>query len=297
MSDAPPDDRLTFPLRSRARRADRRRVLILGVASALIFLAIVPFAKLQLPEIRAFIPSYQAALALADLITAAVLYVYFYRLRSYALLLLAGGYLFTALMAAIHTLTFPGLFAPEGLLGAGPQTTAWLYMFWHGVFPAMVIGYGLLKDESPGAATQRHARIAIALNVLCVAAAAVVLTLIATRWSSALPPIMAGNSYTPAMLAVVTAVWACSLAGFIVLWVRPPYSLLDLWLILVMVAWMFDIALAAVLNAGRFDLGFYAGRIYGLVAGMLVLVVLLTDARVIGAWPGQLRRERRERES
>ena len=29
-------------------------------------------------------------------------------------------------MAIVHALTVPGLFAPAGLLGAGPQTTAWL---------------------------------------------------------------------------------------------------------------------------------------------------------------------------
>ena len=34
----------------------------------------------------------------------------------------------------------------------------------------------------------------------------------------------------------------------------------------VLFAWLLDIALSAVLNAGRFDVGFYAGRIYGLLA-------------------------------
>jgi len=33
------------------------------------------------------------------------------------------------LLTIVHALTFPGLFAPAGLLGAGPQSTAWLYMF------------------------------------------------------------------------------------------------------------------------------------------------------------------------
>src|SRR2546426_8771740 len=45
----------------------------------------------------------------------------------------------------------------------------------------------------------------------------------------------------------------------------------------VMCAWLFDIALAAVFNAGRFDLGFYAGRIYGLLAASFVLMVLLLE--------------------
>ena len=100
-----------------------------------------------MPAIWAFIPSYQSALATNDLITAVLLYAQFGLLRSRALLLLAAGYLFTALMAVVHMLTFPGLFAPTGLLGATPQSTAWLYMFWHGGFP--LHGDRLRADEGP----------------------------------------------------------------------------------------------------------------------------------------------------
>ena len=122
-------------------------------------------------------------------------------------------------------------------------------------------------------------------------ASSFVLTLIATAGSAALPPIMAGNSYTPAMIVVVSAVWALSLAALLALWWRRPHSVLDVWLMLVMVAWLFDIALAAVLNAGRFDVGFYAGRIYGLAAATFVLIVLLLET---GALYAQLARSFRE---
>jgi len=61
------------------------------------------------------------------------------------------------------------------------------------------------------------------------------------------------------------------------------HSVLDLWLMVVMCAWIFDIALSAVLNAGRFDLGFYAGRIYGLLAASFVLIVLLLENSVLYA--------------
>ena len=77
------------------------------------------------------------------------------------------------------------------------------------------------------------------------------------------------------MIVVVSTVWCCSLAALAVLWRRKPHSVLDLWLMVVMCAWLFDIALAAVLNAGRYDLGFYAGRIYGLGAASVVLCGLL----------------------
>jgi signal transduction histidine kinase/CheY-like chemotaxis protein len=40
---------------------------------------------------------------------------------------------------------------------------------------------------------------------------------------------------------------------------------------------VYDIGLAAVFNHGRYDLGFYAGRLYGLLASAFVLIVLLVE--------------------
>src|SRR5436309_2479318 len=109
------------------------------------------------------------------------------------------------------------------------------------------------------------------------------LTLLATAGQDALPSIMQGNHYTPAMIFVVSSVWVLTLVALAVLWRRRPHSVLDLWLMVVMCAWIFDIALSAVLNAGRFDLGFYAGRIYGLLAASFVLIVLLLENSVLYA--------------
>src|SRR5205814_632727 len=72
-------------------------------------------------------------------------------------------------------------------------------------------------------------------------------------------------------------------------------AVLDLRLMVVMCAWLFDIALSAMLNAGRFDLGFYAGRIYGLLASSVVLMELLLEnsmlyARLVGLHESEHRR-------
>jgi len=71
-------------------------------------------------KVPAFIPSYESALVINDLITAVLLFGQFTKLRSPAICALASGYLFTALMAVSHALTFPGLYASGGLLGAVP---------------------------------------------------------------------------------------------------------------------------------------------------------------------------------
>jgi signal transduction histidine kinase len=281
-----------------AGRAERRRALAVVLVSAAVFALVVPFAKVPLSPVWAFIPVYQSALVVNDLITAILLFGQFAILRSRALLVLAGGYVFTALMAAAHALTFPGLFSPTGLLGAGPQTTAWLYMFWHGGFPLLAGAYALLKDEGPRTTQPgRHPGVAVLSAGAVVLAAVCGLTFLATREQTALPAIMQGNRYTPAMITVVSSVWTLSLLALGMLWRRRPHSVLDVWLMVVMSAWLFDIALSAVLNAGRFDLGFYAGRIYGLLAASFVLLVLLIEhgvlyARLAAAHDSE-RRERR----
>ncbi|MDC7700598.1 response regulator [Vogesella indigofera] len=252
-------------------------MLAVIVISALLFAALVPFAKQPQAKVWAFIPAYQSALVLNDLITAILLFGQFYILRSLALLALATGYLFTACMAVLHALSFPGLFSPGGLLGAGPQTTAWLYMFWHGGFPLLVMVYTMLARRKLELPSRWHPAYAILLCCMLAALATLVLLLVVTLGHAYLPPIMQGNRYTPVMRGVVFSVWGLSLLAFVLLLRDRLRTTLDLWLSVVMFAWLCDIALSAVLNAGRFDLGFYTGRIYGLLAASFVLIVLLLE--------------------
>jgi diguanylate cyclase (GGDEF)-like protein len=255
-----------------ASRGECRLAGAIVAGSTFIFLMLAPFAKLPLAPLPVFIPIYQSALVINDLITVVFLLGQSQFAHSRALSLLACGYLFTALISTVHALTFPGLFSPTGLIGAGPQTTAWLYVFWHAGFPAFVIAYAISAAERQRARANIAALVAKAGLVL---AAVIGFALVATLGRDALPAILLGNHYTPAATVVLSAVWTLNLAAALVLSRRRPYSVLDLWLMVVMCAWLFDIALSAMLNAGRFDLGFYAGRIYGLAAASLVLILLL----------------------
>jgi hypothetical protein len=257
-------------------RAGRKLALAAVVLSAILFLALAPFAKVPLARVPAFIGVYQSMLITLDLITAILLLGQYAALRSPGLLALACGYVFTAVIAVFHTLSFPGLFAPTGLLGAGPQSTAWLYMFWHAGFPLLVIAYCLFKVErAPAREDSVVWPTVTGMGFAGIAAAA--LGVLATEGQDLLPAIMQADHYTSTMRGVVSSVWGLSLVALVVLWRRRPHSLLDLWLMVTMFAWMIDIALSAVLNAGRFDLGFYAGRMYGLFASSIVLIVLLTE--------------------
>jgi HPt (histidine-containing phosphotransfer) domain-containing protein len=269
-----------------ARRGERLR----ATTSLLVFAILAPFAKQPLAPVWGFIPVYESALVVNDLVTAVLLFGQFRISRSPSLSLLASGYLFTALLAIAHALTFPGLFAAGGLLGAGPQSTAWLYMLWHGGFPLFVIGYALLKG-SPRDVPARGWLWIPAATVL----AAVACVLMPTAGQQLLPALMQGGHFTSAQVVVISCVWAASLAALIVLLRRGLRSVLDLWLAVVMCAWLADIALSGILNAARFDLGFYAGRIYGLLAASFVLFELLLEngrlyARLVEAHTTERRR-------
>jgi diguanylate cyclase (GGDEF)-like protein len=274
MTEAVAGEETVFLSNVRAGRKECRFACAIIAVSTVIFLLLAPFAKMPLQPVAAFIPIYQSALLINDLITAVFLLGQRHVSRANALCLLAGGYLFSALMSAAHALTFPGLFSPTGLLHAGPQTTAWLYMFWHGGFPLFVIAYVLYE---PHDRTSRRDWVVPLVAAASVAAAVCCVTLLATWGQGALPAIMQADHHAPEMIVVVSSVWLLNLLALFVLSRRRPYSVLDLWLLVVLCAWLFDIALSVMFNAGRYDLGFYAGRIYGLLAASFVLIVLLFE--------------------
>jgi light-regulated signal transduction histidine kinase (bacteriophytochrome) len=99
------------------------------------------------------------------------------------------------------------------------------------------------------------------------------------------------------MIGVVGGVWLTSVAALYLVWRMTPRTMMDVWICVVLVAWIFDIALSAVLNQGRFDVGFYAGRAYGLAAASFVLLVLLYEHIVLHSRLAKaLGAETRERE-
>ena len=259
---------------------ERRLAFAVIAVSAALFVAVAPLASRPLAPVPAFLPAYQSALVVLDLVTATLLFGQFRIVRSPALLALAGGYLFSAAMACAHALSFPGLFSATGLLGSGPQTTAWLYFFWHLGFPAALAAYAWVRDDERPAppAPLGGAAKPIALAAAFALGAAAAFTVLATLGQAALPTLMRGNGDLAAKYVIAWITALATLATLPLLARRRPRSVLDLWLMVVACAWLFDVALAAVLNAGRYSVGWYAGRVYGLLASSFVLLVLVAES-------------------
>ena len=273
------DQRRYFLATALATRREQHVAVTLAVIAFLVFCVVVPFVRVPLARMPAFIPSYEAALFFIDLITAVLLFDQFVRLRSFAVLALASGYLFDALIIVPHALSFPGAFAPGGLLGAGPQTTAWLYVFWHGGFPLFVMAYAWLRwrEDAGLLPAAEHPTRAIAMASGCIVVLAICFASLATVGHDVLPVVMEGSNYSLLVTKGISpAVWILTLIAMLMLWPRRA-RVVDLWVLLVMWIWLFDIALSAIIGSQRFDLGFYAGRIFGLIAASFLLITLLVE--------------------
>jgi PAS domain-containing protein len=256
-------------------QSERRLTVGVIAISTIVFVSLAAVARIPMAVVPAFIPAYEAALIICDLITCILLFGQFAQRRSQGLLVLACGYLFNGLIIIPHALSYPGVFAEGGLLGAGPQTTAWLYVFWHGGFPLFVMAYA--KFENGPLSLRPLCSVNPVGAAMAVAALAGAIALLVTVGQGILPVLMDGNHYRPSLTVAVSTVLALSLAALVVLWRKRPTSVLDLWLMAVMSAWLCDVGLSAVFNGARYDLGFYAGRIYGLLAASFVLAVVLLE--------------------
>ena len=272
--------------------------IVLGLMVAL-YLVTGVFGGIQLGAIHSFVAVYTTGMFVTDSITAILLYAQFSILRSRAILVIASGYLFTAFLIVPYVLAFPDVLAPNGVVG-GLQTTAYLYLLWHCGFPLFVIGYTLSKDEEPGRRfAQGEVRSAILRSVAWTAASAAALALLCIRGTAVLPRSMVDRyRFVPEWPYLVAApiLALCSLA-LVVLWFRRR-SILDLFLMVVLCAYLIEIPPQYYPVMARFSTGWYAVRVTSLLSSSIVLVVLLYEITALyGGLLAAVLRHRREREA
>jgi PAS domain S-box-containing protein len=262
--------------------APSKRAILLAfgiiLLAFLICVAVGPIAKMPVARLDAFIPAYESALAICDLITAAVLFGQFALKKKVAILVLASAYLLSVFLIVPHALTFPGVFAPQGLLGGSAQTTAWLYLFWHGGFAAGVLVYAILTRPDRTSQSLKGTAAPLTAAFVVTAIIATALTVIAIRGENYLPVLMNGDHYSMSVTKVASpTIFAISLSAIFLLYRARRRSILDLWLLVVMSAWICDVALGAIMGSSRFDLGWYVGRSFSLLAASFLLATLLVE--------------------
>lgn len=244
--------------------------------------ALVPILALRnvrLPEIDSFVPTIDAIMILSDLIVATLLYAQATVFRSRALTVLASGYVFGALMLIPHALTFPGAFAPNGLLHAGVNTTSWTYMFRRAGFLIAVTFYVLLKQaDTTAQADLDRPTMRIAEGLFAAFALAATFSLLATSGHDFLPAlysnrtdVISSNMFRYNLAYIILAV------GVLILLFRQRNSLLDMWLLVAFSAWLVHSALILMVGA-RFTIGFYYQALVVLASSLVVMLALIAES-------------------
>ena len=280
------------PSRGHEHAALALSLFLLGV-----FLAALPFARMPLARVDSIIPVVSTAMFVGDCITAVLLFGQFAVLRTRALLVLAGGYLFTGLIVVPYALTFPGAFTATGLLGADLQTAAWIFLAWHLGLPITILAYALLENAPPSAQGVR-APVTRAIVVASAAAAliAAIITWVTTSLHDWLPQVVTSSVRLVGQTWLLGAVVFCSFIAVLVLMTRRR-SVLDLWLLVVAFAWLLD-SILTYYTEGRFTVAWYANRVVRVISANVVLFVLIAEsARLYARMAASIMAQQHERES
>jgi signal transduction histidine kinase/CheY-like chemotaxis protein len=262
-----------------AGRWDRRLATVFILLSFAGLIGITPIARMALAPLPNFVPAYESALWICDLITAVLLLGQFHRSQSPSILVLSSGYLMSSFIIVPHLMAFPGVFATTGLLGGNSQTIGWLYVFWHTSFPLFVLAHSLTaKAEAKAGWRWRRPGLAIAAAVVLLLAWVGLATVLAIHPAGLLPVISINGNYSSMVTTGVSPVMVgITVATLFVLWRNSRGTVLDVWLMVVICGWICDVALSSIVSDHRFDLGWYAGRVFALASGAFLLGVLLLD--------------------
>jgi signal transduction histidine kinase len=269
----------TIPATVQQRRAAVSIVIALVIITALV----APFANTQLGRVDAFVPVLQTVLATADVITAVLLLAQYVILPQRALLAVAAAYLCSASFAFLQTLSFPGGYAPVGLIGDGTNTSAWFFVFWHVTYPLGILIYALSKDAPVRTMRlDRSAEAAIGVTVVSVFVVVTGLAWLATAQIGSLPVFYRDSVTLQTRLGnqVNLGLLSWYVIVLVVLLVRKR-TILDIWLAVILMAWMPNFVVAMLASSVRFSLGWYASRGFALVASFILLSVLLTEMTVL----------------
>lgn len=259
--------------------AGRQKTVAFAVAALLVAAAMLtaPFASIQLGRVDAFIPVLQTALAIADLMTAALVFAQYSIQPHRALLGVAGAYMFSGCFAFLQTLTFPGGYAPAGLIGDGSNSASWLYVLWHTTFPAAILVYALSKDSGANP-SGRSIRANILITIASVLAVVCLATWIVTTKTEYIPVFYTSdvNVQTRFGNRVNLALWLWGVTVLAVLFARRR-TVLDLWLMVTLLACMPNFLVAVIGSSVRFTVGWYAARGFVLFSSCILLTVLITE--------------------
>jgi diguanylate cyclase (GGDEF)-like protein len=191
----------------------------------------------------------------------------------------ASAYLFLIPLVTVQQLVFPGVFTPTGLLNTGAQSAVWIWVFWHALFPALML-LALLAERSMNndLVAYKDLKFWLCAFVLVPLCCGLGLALFATWGSHLLPALISDKSYQQLLHSpYALVVWGVNALALLCMVRRARNThVLYVWLSVALLASLIDVTLTLFAGA-RFSLGWYAARISSCVSSMVLLGALLWE--------------------
>jgi signal transduction histidine kinase len=242
---------------------------------AVLTLVLLPRAASSAEAMPGFTASFQTALILCYVLTARIFFGQFRRTGAIPVLSFAIGALYSAAIVLAQLLSFPGIFAHGRLLGAGPDTTIWLWVFWHIGLPlsALAPAYFAADGLTPAVKSEnarRVGKISVALTILCV----ILITWLVGEHAPLLPKLADGDDYRLlTMTGIGPAVATLIALVLLLLCVRTRlHTMFQLWLGVALALLFYD-CIITLAGSARGTVGWVTGRLEALAASLVILAV------------------------
>jgi signal transduction histidine kinase len=259
-------------------REDRVALAIVS-AQIVVSLVVLRLGDFRLPAVPSFLLTTDVIMFMGEVITTALLYAQATVFRSRALAILGTCYLATSLLLVAHALTFPGIFSPNGLLGAGLNTPPWIYFLRNPIFVIGMILYAKFKHSELSAPSNTE-RVSpkIGVHIFAAIVLATAITMLSTIGHNFLPPVFLDRTHVIQSLnAVYEGFWSVTwVIAIVVVW-RRRSSVLDLWLLVALACWLLQ-TLFDMTNVGRFTVAFYWLFAMTLFSHLVVMLALLSES-------------------
>ncbi|MEH6721355.1 MAG: MASE4 domain-containing protein [Aurantimonas endophytica] len=235
--------------------------------------ATAPLASHPTSGTEGFLSAYAGAVCVIEITTAILLLATFRVQRSIGLLFLSFGYLLSGALLPPWALTFPGIFDVVGS-NENLQATAWIAAIRRIGFALAVLGFAVGNPERKAASPRRWMAWSLAAVTACLAAS----LWIALHKADGLPSLMADERVPAGGWDYVPPTTIALYVLGILLLLRRRHSALDIWMAVVLFSLLGEILLLSYWAEGvRLSVGWWSGRIIGLVAAAIILVVLLAE--------------------
>lgn len=282
MTGSPPDTRVadlsSLSVRGREGNPSDHRVLWSLVPVVLLVAYVLPISRDGLGGSAGFMPAMVGLVVSLDLISGVLLLGAFAFSGDRRALVLASSYLFSLVVLAGFSASFPGIMGVVGPLGAWPSTAPWLWVTWHTGFPLLLAAAVAPWPTSWTTPVVPRARRRVATTtlvaVIAVGSTADVLAVTGRGW---LPVLIHGSDTSdltqllgPVTLPIVTTATLVAVLGA----VRMTEPLR--WAALACAAVLGDLVLT-LFSLHRFSLGWYVGRSLTVVSSAVVLVAMLAE--------------------